>query len=215
MTRRYCLKFGSKQLELEQRGEFRARGSAAISEEEQVLSTGGASAARSWWPMNTSWWTELQIELERARRFQRDFVLIRVSRPRRSLTEGRRRWHRKPLTEGSHLDRLQSLVRSIDKVWADGVSTYILLPETSRAHGLSAVERLREDAPELFTDADVAVVAFPGDALTAGALLDRLEEQDRVVPRTVPADRDATDPDLAADLSMPLRRSQNLSPGRK
>ncbi len=156
--------------------------------------------------MRTLWWTELQIELERARRFRREFALLRVRRSGRGSFTGRP-WRRKPAADVAHFDKLQSSVRSIDTVWTDGMSMYILLPEASRGTALAVLERLRSETPEAFTDASVAVVAFPADALTAGALLDKLEERDRAPrPARVAADR-ATNGDLEADLGMPARRS--------
>ncbi len=153
--------------------------------------------------MRTLWWTELQLELERARRFRREFALLRVRRSGTGSGTGRP-WRRKPPADVARFDKLQSSVRSIDTVWIDGMSMYILLPEASRGTALRVLERLRSETPEAFTDASVAVVAFPADALTAGALLDKLEERDRDAPRTVPVEGDS---DLEADLGMSARRS--------
>ncbi len=161
------------------------------------------------------WWTALQTELERARRFRREFALLRVRRSGRRPFAGRP-WQRKRSADLVYVDRLHSSVRSIDTVWTDGLSTYILLPETTRGTALRVLERLRSDTPEVFSEASVAVVTFPADALTAGALLDKLEEVDRIA-RTrarVEADADAVFADLEADLRSSGRSNEPGAGGR-
>ncbi len=163
--------------------------------------------------MSTMWWTALQTELERARRFRREFALLRVRRSARRSFAGRP-FQRRRSAELAHLDRLHSSVRSIDTVWADGSSTYILLPETTRGTALRVVERLRSATPEVFTDASVAVVTFPADALTAGALLDKLEEVDRIARARARVEAEAAFADLEADLRSSGRSNEPGAGGR-
>lgn len=106
------------------------------------------------------WLAELSDELERSRRYERPFLLIRVplgSSPR-----------------GNHQDGyglLRSAVRYVDRCWSTAGSVYLLLPEATREMGEGLLMRLREAFPELRLD-EARAACFPEDALTAGALLD-------------------------------------------
>jgi hypothetical protein len=103
-------------------------------------------------------WRELAAELERARRYERPFDLIRLAAPagtRRSRTTP-------PDIE----------VRRTDRVWQAGPDVYVLLPETDARAASRFVERLRAQ-PDLAAY-EVHTAAFPQDGLTLRALLERL-----------------------------------------
>lgn len=114
-------------------------------------------------------WEELRREIARSRRYGHDFVLIRVPHAL-SLPVRRSRWPRSRRSEDV-ARKLRSLVRVLDRVWANNGSVYVLLPESDRPAGERLLARVREAAPELFPDDGVHLAAFPADGLTSGALL--------------------------------------------
>lgn len=120
-------------------------------------------------------WDVLAHELERARRFERPFALVRIALPpageRSSVTE-------------EDLASVTHTVRGIDFVWAGDGGIDVLLPEVGRDEGERCVARLQTALPELARD--VRVVAFPDDGVTRGALLARLGDSAAELP-------DATD----------------------
>ena len=107
-------------------------------------------------------WTELRVELARARRFGRPFALVRV--------------------DGMRGRRLKAGLRSIDRHWVADRATYVLLPESDREGAASLVARLRREAADVLEGCSVAIAAFPDDGLTSGALLERLEPKRAAVP---------------------------------
>jgi hypothetical protein len=104
----------------------------------------------------------LTVELERARRYEHEFGLIRL----------------RPHTDASDADA-QEVIRSLvlrrtDHAWSDGDDRYVLLPESTAAATRVWIQRLqaRPGAERL----DIDVAHFPADGLTAVALLDRLDQ---------------------------------------
>jgi hypothetical protein len=107
------------------------------------------------------WLRELSVELERARRYERPFVLIRVP-----LEAAQGNAH-----PADHWRRLSSTVRKVDRCWQAAGSVYLLLPESTGPVGEGLLTRMRETFPKLRLD-DAQIACFPDDAVTAGALLD-------------------------------------------
>ncbi len=102
-------------------------------------------------------WTELRLELARARRFGRSFALVRVGTVARALS--------------AH-------VRDIDRVWVVDGETYVLLPEADRPAAEALVTRLRRSSVDAVERCAISIAAFPADGLTSSALLERLEPRD-------------------------------------
>jgi hypothetical protein len=104
--------------------------------------------------VQTEPWDHLRRELDRARRYGREFALLRLS--------------------GDDVEREAALLgrlRTSDYVWAHGKATYVLLPEADRTAAEGLVARLEREAPGLLPERGVQLAAFPGDGLTSGALL--------------------------------------------
>jgi hypothetical protein len=105
-------------------------------------------------------WKEVQRELDRSRRHQRAFVLIRIPSAPDGLGE-----------------TLRGFVRSVDSLWVSNGDVYVLLPESTRAMGEGLLGRVRAAGPLLLPEA-VRLVAFPEDAVTGGALRALLDGRD-------------------------------------
>lgn len=119
----------------------------------------GASAPPASGPMRLD---ALDHELERARRYERRFCVLRLPVDHEAPDHP---------VEQEASDVFASL-RSIDVAWIDEEGVTILLPEVGRSEGETCVRRLRELAPGLVGGARLAV--FPEDGLTRGALLEVL-----------------------------------------
>ncbi|HEY7003671.1 MAG TPA: hypothetical protein VH281_05265 [Gaiellaceae bacterium] len=114
---------------------------------------------------------ELQLELDRSRRFGHRFALIYIS-SRRGIESG---WS--SLHDLGHA--VSSLLRRIDRVWVDGTGVYLLLPECDRTMVEAALDRLREPLSRLVGDSEppaVSSAVFPDDGLTSAALLGALKD---------------------------------------
>lgn len=116
----------------------------------------------------------LQHELERARRFERPFSLIRFA-----IDDGAGR----PVAEDDARPLFESL-RSIDVAWIDDDGVLVLLPEVGRAEGEACLKRLRQVAPPMARTGVLAV--FPEDGLTQTALLATLDPPTGGGARQVP-----------------------------
>jgi hypothetical protein len=112
-------------------------------------------------------WNELRRELDRSRRFEREFVLIRMERI-----------HRNGNGDVDLVRKLPGRLRSIDSVWGVRKQAFVLLPESDREVGFALLARLRRESPGLLPD-DVRLAAFPADGLTGGALLELLDKPSR------------------------------------
>jgi hypothetical protein len=113
-------------------------------------------------------WGELRRELDRSRRFGHEFVLMRMERIQS--------------TGAGDIDLVRKLparLRSIDSVWGVRKQAFVLLPEADRDVAVALVTRLRRESPGLLP-ADVRLAAFPADGLTGGALIELLDEPDRL-----------------------------------
>jgi hypothetical protein len=124
-------------------------------------STGGVpTAQRSW--------NGFQRELDRSRRYDRAFALLRA---RHANVGG----HRRVAEDAARTTAMLSLVlRSIDHIWLSDEAVYVLLAETTREAAMPAIARLRSAMPDVFTLDAVEIAEFPGDGLTTGSLLSSL-----------------------------------------
>jgi hypothetical protein len=116
-------------------------------------------------------WKAFQRELDRSRRYDRSFVLLRA---RRIGGQGRR----DPEDDARKLPLLSLVVRSIDHVWLSDGAIYVLLAETTREAAVPAIARLRSAVPDLFAPDAVELAEFPTDGLTTGAMLSALRPMD-------------------------------------
>ena len=113
-------------------------------------------------------WAAFLRELDRARRFERSFVLLRAPLRAPSGDGG-------TVTEEARTRALLSIVvRSIDHVWFDDRSVFVLLSESTRATATAAVARLGAAVPQIIALDAVEMAEFPEDGLTTGALLANL-----------------------------------------
>lgn len=114
-------------------------------------------------------WQEVQRELDRSRRHERPFVLIRIPGP------------------ASAAGSLKAFLRSADSLWVSGGNVYVLLPESSRARGEAVLARVRDSQPALLPGNE-QLVAFPEDGVTRGALVALLHGH-AVVRHSLPLDQ--------------------------
>jgi hypothetical protein len=112
-------------------------------------------------------WNELRRELDRSRRFGREFVLMRMDRI-----------HRNGSGDIDLVHKLPARLRSIDSVWGVRKQAFVLLPEADRDVAVALVARLRRESPGLLPG-DVRLAAFPADGLTGGALIELLNKPGR------------------------------------
>jgi hypothetical protein len=113
---------------------------------------------------------ELQIELSRSRRYGNRFVLLRIpcGHDEDGGSNGREDMAR----------TVSSLLRRVDRVWPDGTSLYLLLPECDRAKAEAMLARIREPLTKLLGEEELLAISsavFPDDGFTGGALFDALE----------------------------------------
>lgn len=117
---------------------------------------------------------EVRLELERSRRFGRQFALVCLS-SRRGIED---RWtHVRELA-----NELSSLLRRVDRVWIEGPRVYMLLPECDRTMVEAMLLRIREPLARLAGEdvrPDVSLAVFPEDGLTKSALYSALSTEDR------------------------------------
>lgn len=127
--------------------------------------TGSELVSQKWTPSE-----ELQLELDRSRRFGHHFGLIYIS-SRRGIES--RLGSFRDLALG-----MRSLLRRVDRVWIDGTGVYLLLPECDRTMVEAFLERLREPLSRLLAEnerSEVSSAVFPEDGLTSGALISALK----------------------------------------
>lgn len=121
---------------------------------------------------------ELEAELRRSRRYEHTFALVRIPSDANAVA-------------GSTVEFAQaigSLVRSVDKVWSDAESVYVLLPEGDRAMSEAMLTRLGHPLAELLSAEEqdaISSVVFPQDGVTSRALLDALHRKGSTFPDLV------------------------------
>jgi hypothetical protein len=96
---------------------------------------------------------ELELELQRSRRFGRPMALVRF-RPGAAATEA--------------AARVAGTGRQVDRVWTIGPDILVLLPESGPSQAQAYVARLTRSLPALAEPPRVAT--FPNDGLTLSAL---------------------------------------------
>ena len=113
----------------------------------------------------------LEREVSRSRRFGHSFFLARISCPREEA-DG---WHDRTAAV------FASLLRSVDSVWVDGGFVYLLLPESDRVQGTTALARIRGQLAGVLSEEALdripAVVFAPNECPTSGALLAALRRR--------------------------------------
>jgi hypothetical protein len=150
-----------------------------------------AAAEADWLEASTAeQWTEFHRELSRSRRYERRFVLIRVSFTEPGGNGSAPASRSNARASAERLRRVGAFLRSVDRAWAAEDGIYVLLPETSREMGSAFLARMRQVAPEVLPVRSVTLAAFPEDGLTSGALLAAV----RGVPMAGAPGRE-TDPD--------------------
>jgi hypothetical protein len=116
-------------------------------------------------------WDAFRRELDRARRFERTFVLLRIPALEMTSADG--------VASGfGALGALPLVVRSIDQVWAIDGSIYVVLPESSHATAHQLMARLRIAMPGMPALDHVEMVEFPRDGVTTGSLVANLRPID-------------------------------------
>jgi hypothetical protein len=101
-------------------------------------------------------WSEFRRELQRARRFDRGFAIVRFG-----IVEG---------ADPAHIrDRVASSTRRVDRVWLDDGELFMLLPEADPNGAETAILRIRQWVGDAL--AVDATAAFPGNGITSGALI--------------------------------------------
>lgn len=136
---------------------------------------GGRSRGRSVSPPGPAGrsWDALQRELDRSRRFERRFVLMRIPASDALGPNGR------TSARKGVLGVLPLVLRSIDQAWTIEGNVMAVLPESNRDSAMALIARLRSTMPDPSALDDVQIAAFPEDGVTIGALVASL--------RTTPA----------------------------
>jgi hypothetical protein len=145
---------------------------------------GGRMSGRSERPAGSSHrsWDAFRRELDRSRRFEHTFVLMRF--PGVDVAgDG-------STSAAGSLDALPLMVRSIDHVLPIDGSIYVVLPETGLDGARHLIDRLRTAIPGNALDR-VEAVEFPSGGVTTGALVANLRPigelgTDRAPVRLVP-----------------------------
>jgi hypothetical protein len=123
-------------------------------------------------------WTAFRLELDRSRRFEHPFVLLRFADPS-TRAESDRSESRAPAAT------VPMMLRGIDRLWSVGGNTYVLLPESRRESAEALIARLRSlTRGDSLLDA-VEMAEFPADGLTTSALIANLR------PASPPPDGEA------------------------
>lgn len=136
---------------------------------------GGRSRARAVPPSAPAGqsWDALRRELDRSRRFERRFVLMRIPASD-ALDPNGRTSARKGV-----LGVLPVVLRSIDQAWTIEGNVMAVLPESNRDSAMALIARLRSTVPDRSALDGIQIAEFPEDGVTIGALIANL--------RTTPA----------------------------
>jgi hypothetical protein len=118
-------------------------------------------------------WDALGRELDRSRRFERRFVLMRIPASDALDPDGR------TSARKGVLGVLPMVLRSIDHAWTMEGSVMTVLPESNRDSAMALIARLRSTMPDPSALDEVQIAEFPEDGVTIGALVASL--------RTTPA----------------------------
>jgi hypothetical protein len=147
---------------------------------------GGRMSGRSDRPAGASHrsWDAFRRELDRARRFEHSFTLLRFPGVDVASSDG-------STASPGGLGALPLMVRSIDHVLPIDGSIYVVLPETGLEGAKHLVSRLRTAIPGEPALDRVEAVEFPAGGVTTGALVANLRPigelgSDRAPVRLVP-----------------------------
>jgi hypothetical protein len=105
-------------------------------------------------------WVEFHRELARARRFDRQFAIVRFSTgrsPERAVLVGLR-------------SEIAALSRRIDRLWIDEDDILLLLPEATEAAAEAALARIAVRVPAAFA-VEPGLARYPEHGITSGALI--------------------------------------------
>lgn len=111
-------------------------------------------------------WDAFRRELDRSRRFERPFVLMRIPATEALDGDG----GRVPAAHGV-LGALPLVLRSIDQAWTVEGNIYTVLPESNRDSAMALIARLRSTMPDEEALDDVQIAEFPADGVTIGSLV--------------------------------------------
>jgi hypothetical protein len=132
------------------------------------LPPAASRASRAAW----SEWEALRHELNRSRRYERCFTLIRIALPAEADRRKRLRGRSGP---DDSLRAVASLVRSVDGVWTDERDVYLLMPECGRTTGERTLARIESSLAQVLpAGSAITLASFPEDGRTSGALLNAL-----------------------------------------
>ena len=115
-------------------------------------------------------WDLLEREIDRSRRHERPLALATASFPDQDISgEG----------VAETIARAGSQLRSIDVLWFDGPGLWLLMPESNRDGGTTAIRRINHATPAT-RGAVWRLVVFPDDAITVRSLMSELARADPV-----------------------------------
>ena len=138
-------------------------------------------------------WDSLRRELDRARRYERPLALIQITPgggdEAQEAPPRRKRFFSRAQADADTLALLRAALRTGDEVWRVHERIFVMLPESDHACAVRLVERLKTHFAPVIEGCDVRTVSFPGDGLTAGALLAGLGGHATRKRGTVPAAR--------------------------
>ena len=131
---------------------------------------GGRSRARAEAPTGPAGrsWDELRRELDRSRRFERRFVLMRIPAGDALDPSGR------TSAPKGVLGLLPVVLRSIDQAWTIEGNVMAVLPESTRDSAMALITRLRSTVPDPSVLDGIEIAEFPEDGVTIGALVANL-----------------------------------------
>ncbi|MEA2651366.1 MAG: hypothetical protein QOI85_1087 [Chloroflexota bacterium] len=131
---------------------------------------GGRSRARAVPPSAPAGrsWDALRRELDRSRRFERRFVLMRIPASDALDPNGR------TAVRKGVLGVLPVVLRSIDQAWTIDGNVMAVLPESNSDSATALIARLRSTLPDPSALDGVQIAEFPEDGVTIGALVANL-----------------------------------------
>jgi hypothetical protein len=135
---------------------------------------------RKTWADTATGWTDLGHEVDRSRRCDTSFALLRFSAPtdrpnRRGLALGLNGHRPRATSQPRWIDALRTAVRSIDHVWTDDDHTYVVLCDTDTRGVKAFLARLESIAPDLVEHGELAASVFPDDGMTVAAIVKALD----------------------------------------
>jgi len=119
-------------------------------------------------------WAHVRREIDRSRRHERNFAVLRVPLALRGADGRELDGFRDGSDAPQAAAQLASMLRAVDDVWTDQGDVYALLPESDRNSARTLLARLG-DAPLPVSIAHATVSVFPEDGVTMGALIEALD----------------------------------------